>query len=91
MALKFLGFPDINEVRNYQCGVVAATFPYCEDDCTRCDRALDRMSTFVELLERYRDRTQHGRATGLRAAASAGSRDSAGATGRLGLLKVVFG
>jgi len=68
MALKFLGFPDINEVRNYQCGVVAATFPYCEYDCTKCDRALDRMPTFVELLERYRDRAQHGRATGLRAA-----------------------
>ena len=67
MALKFLGFPDINEVRNYQCGVVAAAFPYCEYDCTRCDRALDRMPTFVELLERYRNRTQHGRLTGLRA------------------------
>lgn len=56
MALKFLGFPDINEVSNYQCGVVAATFPECEDDCTRCNVALDRMPSFVELLQRYRER-----------------------------------
>jgi hypothetical protein len=56
MALKFLGFPDINEVKNYQCGVVAATFPECEDDCSRCNVALDQMPSFVELLRRYRDR-----------------------------------
>ena len=56
MALKFLGFPDINEASNYQCGVVAATFPECEDDCSRCDVALDQMPSFVELLQRYRHR-----------------------------------
>jgi len=61
MALKYLGFPDINPVRNYQCGVVAAAFPDCEYDCTRCETPLDRMSTFVALLERYRERTKHSR------------------------------
>jgi hypothetical protein len=60
MALKYLGFPDINEVKNYQCGVVAAAFPDCEDDCTQCDVALDRMPSFVTLLDRYRDRTSGG-------------------------------
>jgi hypothetical protein len=64
MALKFLGFPDINEVSNYQCGVVAATFPECEDDCTKCNVALDRMPSFVTLLERYRDLTK-GRPIGV--------------------------
>jgi len=66
MALKYLGFPDINEVKNYQCGVVAAAFPECEDDCTQCDVALDKMSSFVTLLERYRDRTS-ARPIGVRA------------------------
>jgi hypothetical protein len=59
MALKFLGFPDINPARNYQCGVVAAAFPNCEDDCTKCDMTLEGMPSFVNLLERYRDRTRH--------------------------------
>lgn len=60
MALKFLGFPDINPVKNYQCGVVAAAFPECEDDCTQCEVALDKMPSFVTLLNRYRRRTAHG-------------------------------
>lgn len=66
MALKYLGFPDINEVKNYQCGVVAAAFPECEDDCTQCDVALDKMPSFVTLLQRYRERT-NGRPIGVQA------------------------
>jgi hypothetical protein len=31
MALELLDFPDINPGKNYQCGVVAATFPRCDD------------------------------------------------------------
>jgi hypothetical protein len=67
MALKFLGFPDINEASNYQCGVVAATFPECEDDCTRCNLALDQMPSFVEVLQRYRDRARQNSSSRLQA------------------------
>ena len=35
MALDLLGFPDINPAKNYQCGVVAAAFTKCADDCTK--------------------------------------------------------
>ena len=55
MALKLRGFPDINPGSNYQCGVVAAAFPECDDDCSRCDEPLGTMISFVGLLNRYRD------------------------------------
>lgn len=54
MALAYLKFRDINPVKNYQCGVVAAAFPDCDDDCTQCDVPLDAMGNFVGLLQRYR-------------------------------------
>jgi Peptidase_C39 like family len=55
MALQQLGFADINPGRNYQCGVVAAAFPVCDDDCTKCVTSLKSMEKFVRLLDRYRD------------------------------------
>jgi hypothetical protein len=67
MALKVLGFPDINPGKNYQCGVVAAAFPQCDDDCTKCDTELDTMPSFVRLLERYRDLSMRGKSLGLKA------------------------
>lgn len=68
MALKFLKFADINPVRNYQCGVVAAAFPNCDDDCTRCDTSLGTMTGFVEVLNRYRALALHGKPVGLQRA-----------------------
>lgn len=70
MALEFLKFPDINPVRNYQCGVVAAAFPDCDDDCTRCDTTLDTMMSFVGVLKRYRALALHGKPVGLQRAFS---------------------
>jgi Papain-like cysteine protease AvrRpt2 len=55
MALRLLGFPDINPSRNYQCGVVAAAFPDCDDDCTKCVTTLGSMTMLVGILDRYRD------------------------------------
>ena len=55
MALKVLGFPDINPVRNYQCGVVAAAFRDCDDDCTKCVTSLGSMTELVGVLDRYRN------------------------------------
>lgn len=55
MALKLLGYPDINPVRNYQCGVVAAAFRNCDDDCTKCVTSLGSMTELVGVLDRYRD------------------------------------
>ena len=70
MALQMLRFPDINEVKNYQCGVVAAAFPKCDDDCTQCNVPLDTMTSFVGLLDRYRDMAVPGNAIGLQASFS---------------------
>jgi len=56
-----LGFPNINPVNDYQCGVVAAAFPACDADCTKCDRALDSMKGLVGLLVRYRQLSLHGK------------------------------
>jgi len=55
MALRLLGFPDLNPGRNYQCGVVAAAFPDCDDDCTKCITTIDAMTNMVGVLDRYRD------------------------------------
>ncbi|MFL6760964.1 MAG: C39 family peptidase [Sphingomicrobium sp.] len=55
MALRLVGFPDINPAKNYQCGVVAAAFPECLDDCTKCERSLGTMTSMVGVLDRYRD------------------------------------
>jgi len=55
MALNLLGFPDLNPARNYQCGVVAAAFSECEDDCTKCVTSLDSMDKPVGVLDRYKD------------------------------------
>jgi len=55
MALELLGFRNINPAKNYQCGVVAAAFPDCDDDCTQCITSLASMPNLVEVLERYRD------------------------------------
>ena len=65
MALKFLKFADINPVRNYQCGVVAAAFPDCDDDCTRCDTSLGTMTGFVWVLNRCRALALRGKPVGL--------------------------
>lgn len=70
MALKLLDFPDINEARNYQCGVVAAAFPRCGDDCTKCDRTIPTMESFVPILNRYRDLASPGKREGLQASFS---------------------
>lgn len=53
MALELLGFADIDPGRNYQCGVVAAAFPECRNDCTQCDSWLPLMTGFLPLLVRY--------------------------------------
>jgi hypothetical protein len=58
MALRQLGFPDLNPGRNYQCGVVAAAFPDCDDDCTRCVTSLGSMDKLVGVLDRYWDLSQ---------------------------------
>jgi len=55
MALRLLGFPDLNPARNYQCGVVAAAFEECQDDCTRCSTSLGSMDKLVGVLDRYKD------------------------------------
>ena len=55
MALELLGFPDINPGKNYQCGVVAATFPRCDDDCSKCDTTIPTMRSLIVVLNRYRD------------------------------------
>jgi hypothetical protein len=55
MALEQLGFPNINPARNYQCGVVAAAFPACGDDCTKCVTSLGSMTKLVDVLDRYKD------------------------------------
>lgn len=57
MALKLLGFPDINPAKNYQCGVVAAAFPRCDDDCTKCVTSLGSVANLVGILNRYSDLT----------------------------------
>ena len=57
MALELLGFPDIDPSRNYQCGVVAAAFPGCEDDCTQCVTRLGPLTNLVAVLDRYQDLT----------------------------------
>ena len=55
MALSLLGYPDINPAKNYQCGVVAAAFSECQDDCTKCVTSLGSMTELVGILDRYRD------------------------------------
>jgi hypothetical protein len=55
MALELLGFRNINPAKNYQCGVVAAAFPECDDDCTKCVTSLESMDRIVDVIERYRD------------------------------------
>ena len=55
MALELLGFRNINPAKNYQCGVVAAAFPDCDDDCTKCVTSLESMDRLVDVLDRYRD------------------------------------
>lgn len=55
MALELLGFRNINPAKNYQCGVVAAAFPDCDDDCTKCITSLESMDRLVDVIERYRD------------------------------------
>ena len=64
MALKLLGFPDINPAKNYQCGVVAAAFPRCDDDCTKCVTSLGSVANLVGVLDRYNDLSRgSGRST----------------------------
>ena len=70
MALTLLSFPNINPVKDYQCGVVAAAFPACDADCTKCDRALDSMKGLVGLLDRYQRLSLHGKSDGLKASFS---------------------
>ena len=70
MALELLRFPDINEASNYQCGVVAAAFPSCGDDCTRCDMTLPTMVSLIEVLNRYREHASPQRLSGLQASFS---------------------
>lgn len=65
MALETVGFADINSANNYQCGVVAVTFPVCDNDCTKCDQALDTMRRFVVLLNGYRHAALQGKPVGL--------------------------
>jgi len=55
MALETLGFPDLNPVKNYQCGVVAVAFEDCQDDCTKCVTSLGSLPNLVGVLDRYRD------------------------------------
>ncbi|HYX47881.1 MAG TPA: hypothetical protein VE820_13815 [Sphingomicrobium sp.] len=55
MALEILRVPDINPGKNYQCGVVAAAFPRCEDDCSQCDTTIPTMLSLIAVLNRYRD------------------------------------
>src|SRR3954470_12004537 len=55
MALELLGFRNINPAKDYQCGVVAAAFPDCDDDCTQCVTSLGSMDRIVDVIERYRD------------------------------------
>ena len=55
MALKLLGFPDLNPSKDYQCGVVAAAFRECRDDCTKCVTSLGSMDKLVGVLDDYRD------------------------------------
>jgi hypothetical protein len=55
MALELLGFPNINPAKNYHCGVVAAAFPECDDDCTKCITSLESMDRIVEVLNRYKN------------------------------------
>ena len=55
MALRLLKFPDINPANNYQCGVVAAAFSECRDDCTKCVTSLGSMEKLVSVLKTYRD------------------------------------
>ena len=57
MALELLGFPDIDPSKNYQCGVVAAAFPDCVDDCTQCVSRLGPLTNLVAVLDRYQDLT----------------------------------
>lgn len=54
MALEVLGFPDIDPGKDYQCGVVVAAFPGCEDDCRECVTRLGPLSDMVGVLDRYR-------------------------------------
>ena len=54
MALNLLGYPDINPAHNYQCGVVAAAFPDCADDCTKCVTRLGPIANLVGVLDRYK-------------------------------------
>lgn len=63
MALRLLGFPDINPARNYQCGVVAAAFRECEDDCTKCVTSLGSMTKLVAVLDRYKRLSLEGSST----------------------------
>jgi len=55
MALTLLGFPDLNPARNYQCGVVAAAFRNCWEDCTKCVTSLGSMDRLVAVLDSYRE------------------------------------
>jgi hypothetical protein len=55
MALRQLGFPDLNLDRNYQCGVVAVAFDGCEDDCTKCVMSLGSIANLVGILDKYRN------------------------------------
>src|SRR3954451_19019831 len=54
MALKLLGFRNINPAKDYQCGVVAAALPG-GDDCTKCVTPLGSMDRIVDVIERYTD------------------------------------
>lgn len=62
MALKLLGFPDIDPGKNYQCGVVVAAFPGCEDDCAACVTRLGPLSDLVGVLDRYKGLADKGHA-----------------------------
>ena len=60
MALELLGFRNINPAKNYQCGVVAAAFPDCDDDCTKCVTSLGSMDRLVDVIQRYKELSLEG-------------------------------
>jgi hypothetical protein len=55
MALQAFGYPNVNPGGNFQCGIVAVTFPQCDADCRQCEKPIGPLPNMLQVIRGYQD------------------------------------
>ncbi len=53
MVLNYLGYPNANPAGDFQCGIVAVTFPECDLNCFQCIAPIGPLPNGVDVLKNY--------------------------------------